>query len=154
MAEKKSKKKSPMPKTIFAQVSPKSIGGVSMFNMFGGIDSESVSGLQSEDSVISESVTLLRQAGFEILQVTQFTINIAGSQKVFENAFNTKLTTEDRSVIKQLGEEDTATFVECPQTDIPGFIDPSKTSFANLLEGVAIEEPQYFFASAFAPPKA
>jgi hypothetical protein len=154
MAEKKSKKKSPMPKTIFAQVSPKSIGGVSMFNMFGGIDSETVSGFQSEDSVISESVTLLRQAGFEILQVTQFTINIAGSQKVFEDAFNTKLTTEDRSVIKQLGEEDTATFIECPQTDIPGFIDPSKTSFANLLEGVAIEEPQYFFASAFAPPKA
>ncbi len=153
MPVKKMKKKSPMPRKIFAQVSPKSIGGVSMFSMLGGIDADSVAGFQSEDSVISEAVNLLNQAGFEILQVTQFTINIAGSQKVFENAFQTKLITDERPVIKPGDVEDTATFIECPQTDIPGFIDPSKTAFADVLEGVAIEEPQYFFASAFAPNK-
>jgi len=153
MAEKKKEEKSPMPSKIFAQVSPKSIGGVSIFSMMGGIDADSVAGFQSEDSVISDAVNLLRQAGFEILQVTQFTINIAGSHKVYEDAFQTKLVTDERPVIKSGGVEDTATFIECPQTDIPGFIDPAKTAFADVLEGVAIEEPQYFMASAFAPNK-
>lgn len=153
MPEKKKKVISMIPKKIFAQASPKSIGGVSMFAMMGGIDAESVGGFQSEENVISEAVNLLRQARFEILQVTQFTINIAGSQKVFEDAFKTKLIADERPVIKPGASEGTATFVECPQTDIPGFIDASKTAFADVLEGVAIEEPQYFFESALAPNK-
>ena len=142
-----------MPRKIFAQASPKSIGGISMFDMMGGIDANSVGGFQSEEGTISEAVSLLRKARFEILQVTQFTINIAGSQKAFEDAFNTKLVADERPVIKPGAVEDVATFVECPQTDIPGYIDASKTTFADVLEGVAIEEPQYFFESALAPNK-
>jgi hypothetical protein len=154
MPKKKTTKKSPMPKRIFAQASPRSIGGVSMFSMMGGINEETVTGFQSEDSVIGESVNLLRKAGFEILYVTPFTINIAGARKVFESAFQTELVTVEREVIKPGGVEETATFIECPKTDIEGFIDTSKTTFADVLEGVAIEEPQYFFESAFAPNRA
>lgn len=150
----KKKKEPKIPAKIFAQASPKSVGGVSMFAMMGGIDAESVASFQSEDSVINEAAALLRQAGFEILQITRFTINIAGSQKVFEDAFKTKLMADERPVIKPGAIEDTATFIECPTTDIPGLIDTSKTAFADVLEGVAIEEPQYFFESALAPNKA
>ena len=58
-------------------------------------------------------------------------------------------------MIKEQGREDTASFVECPDTDLPGLIDTAGTPFADLLEGVALEEPRYFMAaSSFPPPVA
>jgi len=144
----------PMPKRIFAQVSPKSVGGVSMFEAFGAINEDTVLNFQSERSVIDQSANMLAEAGFEVLQVDQYTINIAGPQSAFEQAFETKLETQERPVIKEGGREDTATFVECPETAIPGLIDTSRSRFAGLLEGVAIEEPYYYMApSMFAPLK-
>ena len=147
-------KPGPMPKRIFAQASPKSLGGVSMFEAFGVINEETVLNFQSERLVIDQAANMLAEAGFEVLQVNEYTINIAGTQKTFEQAFATKLQTEERPVIKERGREDTATFVECPETSIPGLIDTSKTGFRDVLEGVAIEEPYYFMApSKFAPLK-
>jgi hypothetical protein len=147
-------KPGPMPKRIFAQASPRSLGGVSIFEAFGAINEETVLNFQSERSVIDQAANMLAEAGFEVLQVNEYTINIAGTQKTFEQAFETKLQTEERPVIKEGGREDTATFVECPETGIPGLIDTSKTPFRDVLEGVAIEEPIYFMApSKFAPLK-
>ena len=125
-----------------------------MFKAFGAINEETVLNFQSERSVIDQAANMLAEAGFEVLQVNEYTINIAGTQKTFEQAFATKLQTEERLVIKEWGREDTATFVECPETGIPGLIDTSKTPFRDVLEGVAIEEPYYFMApSKFAPLK-
>lgn len=147
-------KPGPMPKRIFAQASPRSLGGVSMFEAFGAINEDTVLNFQSERSVIDQAANMLAEAGFEVLQVNEYTINIAGTQKTFEQAFATKLQTEERPVIKEGAREDTATFVECPETGIPGLIDTSKTGFRDVLEGVAIEEPYYFMApSKFAPLK-
>jgi len=147
-------KPGPMPKRIFAQASPRSLECVSMFEAFGAINEETVLNFQSERSVIDQAANMLAEAGFEVLQVNEYTINIAGTQKSFEQAFATKLQTEERPVIKERGREDTATFVECPETGIPGLIDTSKTPFRDVLEGVAIEEPYYFMApSKFAPLK-
>jgi hypothetical protein len=144
----------PMPKRIFAQASPKSLGGVSMFEAFGAITEETVLNFQSERTVIDQAANMLAEAGFEVLQVNEYTINIAGTQKTFEQAFATKLQTEERPVIKGGAREDTATFVECPDTSIPGLVDTSKTRFSDVLEGVAIEEPYYYMApSKFAPLK-
>jgi len=125
-----------------------------MFEAFGAINEETVLNFQSERSVIDQAANMLAEAGFEVLQVNEYTINIAGTQKTFEQAFETKLQTEERPVIKEGAREDTATFVECPETGIPGLIDTSKTGFRDVLEGVAIEEPRYFMApSKFAPLK-
>ena len=50
--------------------------------------------------------------------------------------------------------EDTATFWESSDTDMPGLIATKGTVFEGVLEGVAIEEPRYYMApSMFAPTK-
>lgn len=36
----------------------------------------------------------------------------------------------------------TSTFLDTPDTDTPGLIDVSKSTLADVLEGVAIEEPR------------
>lgn len=145
-------KKPAMPKKIFAQASPRSVGGVSMFEAMGNITVETVANFQSERVIIDQAANLLHKAGFEVLQVTDMTINIAGSKATYEKAFNTNIITEERSVIKSGMKKDKATFIECPATDIPGLISTKGTAFSELLEGVAIEEPYYLTAtSMFAP---
>jgi hypothetical protein len=148
-----SKKATPtMPVRIFAQASPRSIGGVSMFDSMGSINADNARNFQSEPRVISEAVNRLREAGFDVLQVTTMTINIAGSQQIYEKAFRTKLVVEQRQVIKPGAVVGLAEFVECPETPQPGFIATTGTIFEDVLEGVAIEEPRYYMAASMFPP--
>lgn len=150
----KGKNSAVMPKRIFAQVSPLSQGGVSMFDVGSRIDSTNFQNFFSETPLLMRTASLLAEAGFEVLQVTGSTINIAGSQKTYEEAFSTKLTLEQRVVLKPAVGEDLAEFVECPSTDQPGLITVQGSRFEGLVEGVAIEEPRYYMApSSFAPPK-
>jgi hypothetical protein len=123
-----------------------------MFDTLGTITAETAVNYQSERSIIERAANLLLEAGFEVLQISDFTINIAGSQRTYESAFGTKLITEERPVIKSEGREDTATFIECPATDVPGYISTKGTALADVIEGVAIEDPAYLMApSSFAP---
>ncbi|HEX2172259.1 MAG TPA: S8 family serine peptidase [Dehalococcoidia bacterium] len=143
-----------MPPRIFAQASPRSIGGVSMFEVQEQIDSSTVAYFFSEEELISRAVYRLQDAGFEVLQATPTTINIAGTAATYQRAFGTTIVTEERPVIKEVGRETTATFLDSPDTELPGLIATAGTPFEDVLEGVAIEEPRYFMApSMFAPLK-
>jgi hypothetical protein len=154
--DKKSGKMSDVkiPERLFANASPLSVGGVSMFDAGARINADTVANFYSEEKIIYNAVSKLRLAGFEILQVSQATINIAGSLDTYMKAFNTKIVAEERPVIKPGAVEDTATFWECPSTDLNGLISAKGTPFEDVLEGVAIEEPRYFMESMFAPTKA
>lgn len=153
--KKNVKKRAPtMPARIFALASPRSIGGVSMFDAIGSINAKTVANFQSEQRLIDEAVNRLWGAGFEVLQVTALTINIAGSQETYEKAFGAKLVIESREVIKSGAVVDMAEFIECPDTSMPGFIATTGTPFEDVLEGVAIEEPRYFMAASMFPPAA
>jgi len=82
-AKKKSTKKSAaakpqMPDIIYAQASPHSVGGVSLFEAQHQIDAGTVANFVSEPSRSAAAVEMLQQAGFDVLQVSDFTINIAG----------------------------------------------------------------------------
>ena len=143
------------PPKIYAQASPRSVGGVSMFDAQEQINSETVTNFFSEGDTVTKAAARLEEAGFEILQITPMTINIAGTAATYRRAFDTQLVAEERSVIKE-HKKDTGTFIDSPDTKLSGLIDPRGTSFEDVLEGVAIEEPRYFMAgpSMFAPTKA
>src|SRR5262249_8937742 len=79
------------PKKLYALASPKSLGGVSMFEAQDRIHSGTVAHFASEPEVITRAVNRLRDAGFEILQISPLMINIAGSISTYERAFNTKI---------------------------------------------------------------
>lgn len=151
----KNKTQSVIPKVIYANASPLSVGGVSMFEAGNRINAGTAVNFTSEEEVITRAVNRLRDAGFQILQVSSMTINIAGSQTTYERAFNTKLVAEERSVIKPGGVQDTGTFIDCPDTEMSGLIATAGSTMGDLIEGVAIEEPMYAMGpSMFAPHKA
>lgn len=151
----KSKSATPqLPARIFAQASPRSLGGVSLFDVQGQVNSGNVGNFHSDPEVIQRAVERLLDAGFEVLQVSEMTINIAGSAKTFEKAFKTTIAAQERPAVKELGRLTTATFIDCPDTQLSGLIPTAGTSMGDLLEGVAIEEPRYYMSpSMYAPLK-
>jgi len=151
-SKKASESQSAMPSKIFAQVSPRSVGGVSMFEAQEQISADTVTNFFSEADVVNEAVARLREAGFEILQISPLTINIAGTQSKFQKAFGTEIVVEDRPVIKSLGKKDVGQFLETPETKIPGLIETAGTSFEGTIEGIALEVPRYFMAPSMFPP--
>lgn len=142
-----------LPAVVFAQASPRSMGGTSMFQMESPITQDIAVAFASEDAVIRSAAARLRSAGFEVLQLSPTTVNIAGPPSLYEKVFGTTLVPEERDVIKEGGREDTATFVESADTEMPGFVSVAGSGFEDVLEGIAIEEPRYFHQNAFAPLK-
>ena len=68
---------------IYAQASPLSKGGVSMFDAGNQINAETCANFISQDSIIEQSIARLENAGFKVLQTTRFTINFSGTRKQF-----------------------------------------------------------------------
>jgi hypothetical protein len=146
------KQEASLPREIYAQASPTSIGGSSLFDATAAVTAETVDGYRSDEGLTNEAVMRLRDAGFRVLDVSPVTINIAGPQSAYERAFGTHLKTEERPVIKAGRRRDTATFIDTDDTAMSGLIDTSRSDMADVLEGVAIERPVYpFAANAFAP---
>jgi subtilisin family serine protease len=139
------------PDRIYAVASPASLGGVSLFEPGYVADATTVGNFASEPDVVQRAVYLLQDAGFEVLQANNVMINIAGDRATYERAFNTRLVSEERETIKEGGRQDPATFLDSPDTPVPGLISTSGTRFQHVIEGVALEEPRYLM-QAFPPP--
>lgn len=142
-----------IPKLLYANVSPHSIGGMSMFDVEGPVDPEIVSNFMSDADLTTRTAHALQDAGFQVLQVSAYTINIAAPITTFERAFKTKVAPHELPTIKSGGVSDTATFFSVEDTPRFGLITTKGTAFENLIEGVAIETPRYFFAAHPLPPK-
>ncbi len=145
-------------KKLFAHASVHSSGGKSLFSVSPtDISQHNVQAFTSDLNLTAEAVRRLEAHGFEVLQVSDTTISIAAPISTYETVFKTKIKSEDRAVIKEGAREDTAEFFDTTDTDISGLIDTSKSDMADVLEGVAINEPVYFMAgppSKLAPTKA
>lgn len=139
-----------LPTLLYGQASPLSVGGTSMFDM-GAVTSDDVTAVMSEGDIVVRAARMLQEAGFTVLQVSPTTINIAGPASLYSEAFDCTLLAEEREVVKEYGRRDSAHFVECRDTDLPGLISTRGTPFAQVLEGVAIEEPRFFMANPFPP---
>jgi hypothetical protein len=140
-----------MPPIVYAQASTRSLGGTSLFEAGEMARAETAVSFTSEPDLVLNAAARLRSVGFEVLQLSPITINIAGPPALFEQVFNTSLTTEERPVFKEAQRRDTATFVECLDTELPGLIDTSGSQLEDVLEGVALEEPRYFHQNPFPP---
>lgn len=153
-ASKSSASKQALPSKIFAHVSPRSIGGVSMFEGQGQIRADRVTNFFSENEVVHAAVARLQEAGFDILQISPMTINIAGTPAQYRKAFSTDITSQDRPVIKEGARKDVAQFLDCPDSNLSGLVPTEGTKFEDSIEGIALEEPRYYMGpSMFAPLK-
>src|SRR6185295_15213840 len=75
-----------LPRVIFAQASPRSVGGRSMFEM-GSVTADSAQSVMSEPEVVLGAASQLQQAGFTVHQVSSTTINISGPADLYRRAF-------------------------------------------------------------------
>ncbi|MBG9455847.1 peptidase S8 [Lysinibacillus sphaericus] len=131
-----------LPPVVYAEASVKSVGGHSLFEAPFPINSETVPKFHSEPELVESAVERLRSEGFEVLHVSPITITISAPSEVYERVFKTKIIPVEREVLK-FNEMTTSTFLDTTDTDIPGLIDVSKSSLADVLEGIAIEEPRF-----------
>lgn len=142
-----------LPDKVFSEVSPISPQGESLFDVNGLITSQTVEKFISEPSLVHTAMKRLREIGFEVLSTNYITINIAGPPVLYENVFKTTLTTVERPTVKHLGMESTTTVIGTTDDKaIEGFINPSKSAVADLLEGGAINRKVYFLSSSYLPP--
>ena len=144
MPEKK-EAKAAMPAVVYAEASVRSVGGVSLFETPRLVTSETVPNFYSESQSVQSAVERLRAEGFQVLHVGDTTITIGAPAELYERVFKTRIVTEERPVIKEFGRETTATFLECPDTEMLGLIDVAKSPLAGLLEGIALNEAVYYF---------
>jgi hypothetical protein len=141
-----------MPELVYAQASPRSIGGTSLFETPYPIGATMVAAFSSDGWTLSRAMEQLRGAGFSILQVSPVTINIAAPAAVYEEACAVPLVAEERPVLKEDAREDTATFVDTPRTDQHGLIETRHTPLEESIEGIALEEPRYFHSQPLPLP--
>lgn len=148
---KKADKAPVVPERIFAEASPHSLGGVSMFDADGQISMATVANFHSDQELVRRAALLLQDAGFEVLQISETSINIAGTPATYETAFGAPIVAEERPVLKPGQVEEMATFLDCHNAERPGLISVAQSRFADVLEGVALEVPRYFMALAHPP---
>jgi hypothetical protein len=153
MARAKKGDRRDFPRLVFAQASPRSIGPISLFETDAEVTRDSVAEFTSEAGLPEDASARLTDAGFQVLQVSPVTINIAAPATRYERVFETELYTEERPALKPRRRKDTASVIDCADTDMSGLVDPSRSPLADVLEGIAIEEPAYPLEHAFAPLK-
>jgi subtilisin family serine protease len=92
----------------------------------------------SHPAVVKVATNRLEDADFEILQVNERTINFAAAPEAIEKVTRTKLV--ERSVARPHG--GTATFIDSPDTEIPGLVSTMGTPLGDSIEGLALEVPR------------
>lgn len=127
---------------IIAEVSPRSIGGVSLFDATTPITVQNVRQFYSQEPDITAASNELRKLGFEVLQEGAVTISISGSRKLFEDVFSAKLAKKKAMVMEH---QEIEVLASDQLLQAPG-------DLANLIEGIAIAHPAELFAESPLPP--
>jgi Subtilase family len=128
-----------LPDRIFAHASPRSVGGRSLFDpKKGPVRLRAARAFASPPGLIAIAAARLRAAGFDILQMTPYTINIAASPDVYRAVFGRNLVEKE----VPLPNGGTSTHIECQGCPSPRLIPVEGTEFADILEGVALEVPR------------
>ncbi|MDA2236477.1 S8 family serine peptidase [Bacillus cereus] len=136
---------SSLPSLVYAEASVHSIGGISLFETKELITPENVGQFHNNPEIVDKAVEKLKEAGFDVLHVGPTSINIAAPIETFEKVFQTKIVPVEHEVIRY-GKKTLSTFLDTTDTSLSGFIDTSNSPLADVLEGIALNEPMYYFA--------
>ncbi len=142
-----------VPPVVYAEASPRSLGGTSLFATAAPVTSETVRRFQSQEEVVAEAVARLQGEGFDVLYGADTTITIGAPARVYERVFDTRIVAEERETRKQRGRVEPATVLDCPDTALPGLIDTSQSPLGEVVEGVALSKKAYPFATSKLPPR-
>jgi len=136
-----------LPAKVYAEAIVRSKNGGSILRSNVVVSKDLQDQFHADPKMLGDAVERLIKAGFEVFTVGKAAISIAAAPEVYEKAFNTKLETEERVVFKSLGVKEPATFINAKDNKPFGEIDTSRTDWSDVLEGVAIGEPSYYFGA-------
>jgi len=142
-----------VPPVVYAEVSPRSVEGTSLFATATPVTRETVRNFHSEEEVTAEAVAQLQSEGFDVLNVGDTTITIGAPPRLYERVFKTRIVAEERKTRKERRRVEPATLLDSPDTPVRGLIDTSQSPLAGLIEGVALSKKAYSFAVSKLPPK-
>jgi subtilisin family serine protease len=133
-----------LPSKIYAEAVVRSVTGASLLRSSSLVTSENVLQFQAEPNLLTLAAERLKAAGFEILDVGKALISIAAEPEIYERAFRTTLEAVERPVLKEMGQPSTATYINSVDGKPFGEIDTSGTTWDDVLDGIAINEPVYY----------
>ena len=142
-----------VPSVVYAEASPTSILGTSLFATSAPVTRETVHGFRSEEGVVIEAIAQLQSEGFDVLNVGETSITIGGPPRLYERVFKTPIVAEERITRKSARRVEATTRLDSPDTPVPGLIDSSQSPLADVIEGVALSKKAYPFAASQLPPR-
>lgn len=131
---------------VIGVLSPRSVGGVSIFEAIDPITDENVTEFQSDPSDVAEAANELAALGFEVLNVSPLTVSFGGPQKLFTSVFGAKLTKKKAELSPTL----TAEVFEASPEEAERLLEPPQALAAST-EGVAITRPPQLYESPLPP---
>jgi hypothetical protein len=131
---------------VIGLVSPRSVGGTSLFEATAPVTAENVDEFRSEQSDIAATSNELRRLGFQVLQESTTTISFSGPSRLFQDTFNVEL---QRETVEVTGGTELEFFAP-PEEPLQQVLE-APGDLGNLTEGVAISRPPELFESALPP---
>ena len=152
----------PPPDQIFAEVSPRSVGGTSLFSALpdDAVNPATVTAFQSEPSDLREAITRLKQLGFVVHhpEASTITVTISGPPALYKQVFGVDFTTQQTTLLgdavqPEADRETTRHSYLAPVDDHPEFYADPPPSLADTIEGVVFPQPHEFHALSATPPR-
>ncbi|MFZ1750349.1 MAG: hypothetical protein WAU01_09165 [Saprospiraceae bacterium] len=141
-----------MEEMIYAQASPLSIAGNSLFSST-GFDEKNVSDYYSEKKIVNKAVRKLKKAGFEVHFVAKTSISISGPKSLYEQYFGKSIHKVTKRVLGSQNQETSVDFYEVDSESASSFLSTDASPLSDVIEGIAIAESPIYFGSAYAPTK-
>ena len=151
----------PPPEQIFAEVSPKSVGGTSLFSALpdDAVNQDTVAAFHSEPSDLREAITRLKQLGFVVHhpEASAITLTISGPPELYKQVFGVDFTTQQTTMMAEALQPEadrdrTSQPYLAPVDDHPEFYADPPATLANSIEGVVFPQPHEFHALSATPP--
>ena len=137
---------------VIANVSPRSIGGVSLFETADTITAGNVEAYKSAHDDVRDAKRELRKRGFHVFEEgsTDATVSIGGSAKLFKDVFGAKLQKKKTETRPGVETEFMSTAVNGDDEEVLH----ATGDLGNLIEGLAVARPPILFAPGAIPPLA
>jgi subtilisin family serine protease len=146
---------------IFAEVSPRSVGGTSLFSALpdDAVNQHTVAAFQSEPSDLREAITRLKQLGFVVHhpEASTITLTISGPPELYKQVFGVDFTPQQALVMGDAAQPEadrdtTRHAYLAPVDDHPEFYADAPTALADAIEGVVFPQPHEFHTLSATPP--
>ena len=140
--------KTQLPSRLFAEVFTK--GKLDNLLEKQEITTDNVTLFCADENITKATIKRLQELGFEVLEVNEISISIAGPPSLYEKVFKTAIMTQERPSTKG-GKTSRTYHGVLHNEEMTDLIPMDNIDFAHLIEGISINQPIEYHASIIPP---